>query len=211
MNILIGCVERVGSKREAQQLLKKYPDVAGAIWEDKIDLPVLTADQISYLTRSNVVWTREQGISVEYAQQDAQTPICIDALTPYFEMAANDILIANECKGDIAKRKHWFLNDDDLDARAHFHPKARNIWAHRHLEGSGLIVFCPIGNKPLEVRVGPRTHDIVKEVNLKQLFAAGLIRSFELNENDVMLFNQNLLHKSNKGHRFRGALNGREI
>ena len=111
-------------------------------------------------------------------------------------------------KGDVPNRKHHFLQNDDLDVGAHFDAKARNLWIHRHILGNGLRIYLPTDGKALEAVVGPHATNIIPSFRMAEFLEKGWISSFELQANDVIVFNQNLLHASSSGQRFRSAVNG---
>lgn len=214
MDIRIGCVVRVETQREAVSLLKNCPEVAGVIWKDQIeDLPVLTLEQHIILSQSHVTWHHEQGLSFTYGNHETlpHPPNAeMQKLKPYFDMATKDVLAANEFKNDIDRRKHWFLTGLGNDTKYHCDLKAKNIWLHRHLAGGGLRVFFPTENKqPLQIRVGPHPHRVIRADSLKAAFEAGSLSSLSLEQHDVIAFNENMLHISNTdSKRFRSTVNG---
>ena len=109
MSIVIGRVVRVRSVGEALTAFNACAGVAGVVWQNKIDLPALNDNQKQNLTQSHVMWNREDGLSIDYGT----VPIS-DELKPYFDLAADDIKLANQFMGNVRKRKHFFLWDADL-------------------------------------------------------------------------------------------------
>jgi hypothetical protein len=188
--------------------MRAFPEIAGCVWEDKISLPSLTIAQIKFLKRFHINWTADDGISIEHLENKDGFEGDIEHLTPYFEMAARDINVVNQCKNSVPKRKHWFLENKDLSVLPHFDAKARNIWLHRHINGAGLRIFYPTDNKKIEIANVPRVGPVVHSSTLKKLFEREAISSFDLKEHEVIVFNETLLHASNDGNRFRSVVNG---
>lgn len=213
-DILIGCVHRVETEREGIELLNNSPDVAGVIWHDPIEnLPELTPEEYYILSQSHVTWHYQRGLEFAYGNHETSSmPEHVDMrrLQPYFDMATRDVLSANKFKDDIERRKHWFLVGLGNDTQYHFDWKARNIWLHRHQSGGGLKVVFPTDNRQsLQMRVGPHNNRVVRTESLRHAFEEGLLSSVNLETDDVIAFNENMLHISHSDpHRIRTTVNG---
>ena len=210
-NILIGCVKRVGSKAEGLSVFKNTIGIAGVVWNSPIELPVLSIEQQQLLSRTHIAWNAKDGNSLIHDNEWSEVLLNAgtdDALKPYFDMAARDIALVNQFKDDVPKRKHFFLQGPEVEVKAHFDAKASNLYAHRHLFGNGLRIFYPTEGHEFEATIGPHSRNVIPSFKVADLIEKGCIASFDLQPNDIIVFNHKLLHASNSGDRFRTAVNG---
>ena len=199
--------------------MSRFKHIAGVIWNDPVRLPSLDQSQLEQLVNFHVTWNPDDGFglmrnsdgdlrnaSIHHQASFDDIP---EEISAYFEMAMRDIRIVNAFN-PYAKRKQWFLNDDDLKETAHLHVTADNIWEHRHIGGkeSGLNIYYPTDNKPLSLWAHFNKSSTIRVITIRDLVKSGAVASVKLQEHDVIVFNQNLLHESDKGPRLRSAVNG---
>lgn len=198
--VTLGKIVRAATQEEAVFLFarRKEMGISGVIFRPEINIPPWTPEEKIRLSKSSHSFypfdpAKDSLYSPSHEWKKIAGKLILDFVSLSSKFNASSLI-----------RPTRFAYDDDICEEIHRDVSAKGGWLHFHLSGNGMQCATPSGDKPVQLRTTGADGEKIYAPDFNRLVMhERTIEILTLQEGEAIAFDDNMIHLSGAGQRFR--------